>query len=122
MRSMRFIFILTALLVLVRRDGEIVQFVPLTQRAWHAGASECLGRNNVNDFSIGIELEGSDDEPFEDIQYERLAQLANVILGAFPGLSPEHIYGHSDIAPGRKTDPGPHFDWQRFRTLFSQTA
>jgi AmpD protein len=108
--------------LLVRRDGEIVQFVPLNQRAWHAGVSECLGRDNVNDFSIGIELEGSDDAAFEDIQYQRLAQLTTVILDAFPGLSAEHIYGHSDIAPGRKTDPGPHFDWQRFRALFNQTA
>jgi len=108
--------------LLVRRDGEVVQFVPLNQRAWHAGVSECLGRENVNDFSIGVELEGSDDAPFEDIQYERLAQLTNVIRQAFPAITPDNIYGHSDIAPGRKTDPGPHFDWQRFRALFSQTA
>ena len=108
--------------LLVRRDGEVVQFVPLNQRAWHAGASSCLGRDNVNDFSVGIELEGSDDEPFEEIQYQRLAELTGVLLESFPALSAENIFGHCDIAPERKTDPGPYFDWKRYRSLFQRFA
>lgn len=101
----------------IRRDGEVIQFVPLDKRAWHAGVSACEGRDNVNDFSIGIELEGSDSQPFEDAQYTRLAEVAQLIMSAFPAITPDRIYGHSDIAPGRKTDPGPHFDWVRFRSL-----
>jgi AmpD protein len=95
---------------LIRRDGELIQFVPCSQRAWHAGASQWCGRERCNDFSIGIELEGSDFEPFTDAQYARLAQLIPVLLAAYPILD---ITGHSDIAPGRKTDPGPFFDWTR---------
>ena len=108
--------------LLIRRDGELVQFVPLDRRAWHAGVSECLGRAEVNDFSIGVELEGSDDEPFEEIQYQKLAELTQLIQKEFPNIKPDHIYGHSDIAPGRKTDPGPHFDWQHFQSLCRQLA
>ncbi|MDO8703479.1 MAG: 1,6-anhydro-N-acetylmuramyl-L-alanine amidase AmpD [Sulfuricaulis sp.] len=100
--------------VLIRRNGELVQFVPLHQRAWHAGQSYCEGRTRINDFSIGIELEGADDLPFEDAQYESLARLTRVIRQVYPAVTPERIYGHGDIAPGRKTDPGPLFDWKRY--------
>ena len=97
---------------LVRRCGEAVQFVPCIERAWHAGASVWRGRSGCNDFSIGIELEGTDDVPFEDAQYLTLSQLTRALLAAYPIVD---IVGHSDIAPGRKTDPGPHFDWLRYR-------
>ncbi len=100
---------------LIRRNGEIVQFVPVTKRAWHAGESFCLGRSQVNDFSIGIELEGCDELAFEQRQYEVLVQLTRCLFEAFPNLSPDRLFGHSDIAPGRKTDPGPCFDWKAYR-------
>lgn len=100
----------------IRRDGSMVQFVPLTKRAWHAGESECEGRTDVNSFSIGIELEGCDELPFEDEQYETLSRLVQLLYREFPEINGDRVYAHSDIAPGRKTDPGPHFDWQRFRT------
>ena len=100
--------------VLIRRDGELVQFVPLSQRAWHAGQSYCEGRTRVNDFSIGIELEGADNLPFEDAQYESLTRLTRAIRQVYPAVVTQRIYGHSDIAPGRKTDPGPMFDWKRY--------
>jgi AmpD protein len=103
--------------LLVRRDGKVCQFVPLHKRAWHAGVSECEGRDCVNDFSIGIELEGCDDKPFEAPQYEALASISKQLINTYPGITPERVYGHSDIAPGRKTDPGPHFDWDYFRQL-----
>lgn len=103
--------------LLIRRDGEIIQYVPLSERAWHAGKSCFDGREACNDFSIGIELEGTDDMPYEDIQYERLAQLTKTILAAYPGITPDRITGHSDIAPGRKTDPGPAFDWKHYRAM-----
>lgn len=96
----------------VRRDGEVVQFVPCELRAWHAGVSSWNGRERCNDFSLGIELEGTDDRPFEDAQYEALADLLAAIFARY-GVLP--LAGHSDIAPGRKTDPGPHFDWARLR-------
>lgn len=99
----------------IRRDGTLLQFVPTLQRAWHAGKSALGGREKVNDFSIGIELEGSDDGPFSDAQYEVLIELSNCLIRSYPELSAERIVGHCDIAPGRKTDPGPYFDWQRFR-------
>lgn len=95
---------------LIRRDGELIQFVPCTQRAWHAGASNWHGRERCNDFSIGIELEGSDFEPFTDAQYAVLSQLTQALQATYPIAE---IVGHSDIAPGRKTDPGPYFDWAR---------
>jgi N-acetyl-anhydromuramoyl-L-alanine amidase len=101
--------------VLIRRDGEIVQYVPFTQRAWHAGKSEYAGRPACNDFSIGIELEGTDELPYENAQYESLAALIKALLAAYPSLSRERIAGHSDIAPGRKTDPGASFDWAKLR-------
>jgi AmpD protein len=95
---------------LVRRDGEVVQFVPLHRRAWHAGASTWRGLTRCNDFSVGVELEGTDDTPFERAQYERLAAL---IRGLRTQLPLRDVAAHSDIAPGRKTDPGARFDWQR---------
>jgi AmpD protein len=101
---------------LVRRDGQLIQFVPCARRAWHAGQSEWRGRSRCNDFSVGVELEGTDDQPFEDVQYQRLAQVAAALRQAYPI---RECVGHSDIAtpPGRKTDPGPHFEWPRFRAL-----
>jgi N-acetyl-anhydromuramoyl-L-alanine amidase len=104
---------------LIRRDGEIVQYVPFGQRAWHAGQSAYGGRTGCNDFSIGIELEGTGETPYTDAQYDSLAALVTALLGAYPSLSTQHIAGHSDIAPGRKTDPGPSFDWPRFRSLLT---
>lgn len=100
--------------LLIRRDGEVIQFVPLHMRAWHAGESVCEGRPRVNDFSIGIELEGSDDAPFEEAQYRKLAEITRALMRAYPDITRERIYGHADIAPGRKTDPGPHFNWERY--------
>jgi len=99
----------------VRRDGRAVQYVPLTQRAWHAGESAFAGRTRCNDFSIGIELEGLPGEPFDTAQYASLGRLAAAITAAFPAIDDERIVGHSDIAPGRKDDPGDAFDWERFR-------
>ncbi|HET6757374.1 MAG TPA: 1,6-anhydro-N-acetylmuramyl-L-alanine amidase AmpD [Burkholderiales bacterium] len=101
---------------LIRRDGEIIQFVPCAKRAWHAGVSSWRGCECCNDFSIGIELEGCDDQPFEAIQYEKLAELVRTLKDVFPIRD---IVGHSDIAPGRKTDPGPCFDWERFRGMLA---
>jgi N-acetyl-anhydromuramoyl-L-alanine amidase len=101
--------------LLVRRDGEVVQFVPLGRRAWHAGASQWQGRPACNDYSIGIELEGTDTLPYEPIQYLRLAELLAAISVAYPGVSEQRIVGHSDVAPGRKTDPGLAFDWPGLR-------
>ena len=97
--------------LLIRRDGDVVQYVPFTERAWHAGDSCYKERTACNDFSIGIELEGQDEEPYAAIQYDRLAAVIGALLTAFPGLSHERIVGHCDIATGRKTDPGPAFDW-----------
>ncbi|GAA5177319.1 1,6-anhydro-N-acetylmuramyl-L-alanine amidase AmpD [Niveibacterium umoris] len=99
---------------LIRRDGAIEQFVPTTRRAWHAGASCWNGRERCNDFSVGIELEGSDTQPFEALQYPALAGLIRSIAGRHPVAD---LAGHSDIAPGRKTDPGPFFDWHLLATL-----
>lgn len=106
--------------LLIRRNGEVVQFVPFDKRAWHAGQSIYQGRENCNDFSIGIELEGSDDVPFEAVQYQVLAAVIRVLLEAYPSLSTQHITGHSDIAPQRKTDPGPCFDWGYLRQLLDR--
>lgn len=95
---------------LVRRDGEIVQFVPVERRAWHAGASSWRGRGRCNDFSIGIELEGTEEDAFAEAQYRALAVLLKDLRQKFPIRG---VAAHSDVAPGRKTDPGPHFDWTR---------
>lgn len=101
--------------LLIRRDGEIVQYVPFRKRAWHAGDSCYRGRVACNDFSIGIELEGQDEEPYTDVQYEVLAGVLKILIDAFPELSTSTLAGHCDISPLRKTDPGPAFDWQRLR-------
>lgn len=103
--------------VLVRRDGSLTQYVSFRMRAWHAGRSQYRGRGECNDYSIGIELEGTDTTAYTDAQYGALAALTARLLATYPTLSSEHIVGHSDIAPGRKSDPGPAFDWQRWRTL-----
>ena len=104
---------------LIRRDGELVQYVPVAQRAWHAGESCHAGRERCNDFSIGIELEGADDVPYEEAQYHALAALIRQLRAALPSLAGGDIVGHSDIAPGRKTDPGAAFDWGRLDTLLN---
>lgn len=102
--------------VLVRRDGSAVQYVPFHRRAWHAGASQWRGRERCNDFSIGIELEGTDAAPYAPAQYEALARIAAELCRAYPALSPQAVVGHSDIAPGRKSDPGIAFDWPMLRS------
>ncbi|MEX2525702.1 MAG: 1,6-anhydro-N-acetylmuramyl-L-alanine amidase AmpD [Gammaproteobacteria bacterium] len=100
--------------VLIDRQGRLTQYVPFSRRAWHAGAS-CFGdRAGCNDFSIGIELEGCDDEPYEPIQYECLAAVVSALREHWPGISRDRIVGHCHIAPERKTDPGPAFDWDLF--------
>ena len=101
--------------LLIDRECAVSQYVPFDRKAWHAGASSFCGRENCNDFSIGIELEGTDFEPFTAVQYERLVRVTGLITAAYPHITPARITGHNDIAPGRKTDPGPHFDWQQFR-------
>lgn len=100
--------------LLIKRNGEVMQFVPFDKRAWHAGVSEFQGESNCNDFSIGIELEGADNVPFDEKQYSVLQQVTQALLAAYPTIEVPRIVGHSDIAPGRKTDPGPHFDWKRY--------
>ena len=97
------------------RDGRIFQYVPFEKRAWHAGISQFAGRERCNDFSIGIELEGSDDLPYTDEQYQSLISLTKFIMSQHPAITIERIVGHCDIAPGRKTDPGTAFDWMRYR-------
>jgi AmpD protein len=101
--------------LVIRRTGAVTQYVRFTERAWHAGKSSFDGREACNDFSVGIELEGTDTLAYEDAQYRALAQAVAALCAAYPGLSPERVVGHSDIAPGRKTDPGPAFDWPRAR-------
>lgn len=96
---------------LIRRDGELIQYVPWHRRAWHAGHSCWNGRERCNDFSVGIELEGTDDQPYEAIQYQQLTEILLALFETYPTLSPSRITGHSDISPGRKTDPGTSFDW-----------
>lgn len=97
--------------LLIKRNGELVQFVPFNKRAWHAGESCFEGREKCNDFSIGIELEGTDELPYEEQQYEALSDVTRALMRAYPTLQQERIVGHSTIAPGRKTDPGPAFNW-----------
>ncbi len=99
--------------VLIRRDGELVQYVPFDRRAWHAGASSYRGRSGCNDFAIGIELEGTDITPYTDHQYAGLNAVLAALFAHYPGLGPNRLAGHSDIAPGRKTDPGASFEWAR---------
>lgn len=105
--------------VLIARDGTLTQYVPFTKRAWHAGKSSYCGRSACNDFSVGIELEGSDDVPYEHAQYAALADLIAALRRGYPSLRAADVVGHSDIAPGRKTDPGPAFDWPRLRGLMN---
>jgi len=108
--------------LLVRRDGSVIQYVPFPERAWHAGVSRFDGRERVNDFSIGIELEGSDFMPFEEPQYEVLAEVTLALRAAYPEIRDNRIVGHADIAPGRKSDPGPYFNWERYRQSIEQTV
>ncbi|MFC2753397.1 MAG: 1,6-anhydro-N-acetylmuramyl-L-alanine amidase AmpD [Cardiobacterium sp.] len=107
---------------LILRDGSITQYVPTVARAWHAGVSRYQGRENCNDFSIGIELNGSDHAPYTLRQYQALAALSRAIIARHPRITPARITGHSDIAPDRKTDPGPAFNWHYYRTLLAQTG
>lgn len=102
--------------VLIKRNGEVIQFVPFNKRAWHAGVSSYKGKNDCNNFSIGIELEGSDDDIFEDIQYEQLSLITSLLITEYDLITKDNIKGHSDIAPERKTDPGAMFDWDRYLT------
>lgn len=105
----------------IRRDGEIVQFVSFTQRAWHAGESWFDGRSRCNDFSIGIELEGTDVDPYDDRQYDALVTVTEVIRAAYPAITPARIIGHCHIAPHRKSDPGAVFDWPRYLSKLQAT-
>ena len=104
---------------LIRREGSIAQFVPCSRRAWHAGESVWRGRENCNDFSVGIELEGTDEVPYTDLQYQAAAALTRALRRRYPIRD---VVGHSDIAPGRKTDPGPAFDWKLFRRLTARRS
>jgi len=108
--------------LLIRRDGEIKQYVPFDKRAWHAGSSSYQGRERCNEFSIGIELEGAEDIPYTEAQYRHLAAAINALLKTYPKLSKQRITGHSDIAPGRKTDPGAAFDWVKLRQLLDAAS
>lgn len=108
--------------LLIRRNGEMVQFVSLLDRAWHAGRSCFQGQEECNDFSIGIELEGTDEIPFTDVQYQVLADTTNILMAAWPSITSDRVAGHSDVAPGRKTDPGPAFDWTRFHGLLAAAS
>ena len=107
--------------LLIRRDGQLIQYVPLNRRAWHAGKSAFCGQACCNDFSIGIELEGSDQSPFTDAQYATLARTTHSIQHRYPDITRQRITSHEAIAPGRKTDPGAHFDWPRYLSLIETT-
>jgi AmpD protein len=100
--------------LLIRRDGESVQFVPFQDRAWHAGRSIFEGKLECNDYSIGIELEGTDDDPYTPEQYQSLIEITRSLMTAYPLITPDRIVGHDHVAPERKTDPGPAFDWAYF--------
>ncbi len=103
--------------LLINRQGDVTQFVPFDKRAWHAGVSCFNNCENCNDYSIGLELEGTDDVPYTEPQYQSLVAVTRSLMAAYPGISFDRIVGHSDIAPGRKTDPGEAFDWRYFREL-----
>jgi len=105
--------------VLIKRDGSLIQFVPFNKRAWHAGESCYQGMHRCNDFSIGIELEGTDTDTFENSQYETLVELIKALCKQYPAITSQRIAGHSDIAPGRKTDPGSGFDWKKLSSLLA---
>ncbi|CAH9053070.1 1,6-anhydro-N-acetylmuramyl-L-alanine amidase AmpD [Pseudoalteromonas holothuriae] len=98
----------------IKRDGQVLQYVPFSKRAWHAGVSTFAGRTRCNDFSIGIELEGTDDCAYEQVQYLQLVELTKQLMTAYPAITKQRIVGHCDIAPGRKTDPGSAFQWSKF--------
>jgi len=108
--------------LVIERTGRVIQFVPFDKRAWHAGESSFDGRNNCNDFSIGIELEGTDDTPFTDQQYRALIDITYRLMLAYPLITPNRITGHQHIAPERKTDPGPLFDWQLFLSSIAKSS
>ena len=108
--------------LVIHRDGAVAQYVSFDQRAWHAGRSSFGGRTACNDFSIGIELEGADTIGYEDAQYRALAEVVAALCSAYPSLSADRVVGHSDIAPGRKTDPGPAFDWPRARAAIARAG
>ncbi|MCC5878620.1 MAG: 1,6-anhydro-N-acetylmuramyl-L-alanine amidase AmpD [Idiomarina sp.] len=107
--------------LLIRRTGEVIQYVPFNKRAWHAGVSSWQGRTQCNDFSIGIEMEGTDDIPYTDAQYAVLTDVVDALRDTYPGIEPHAVTGHEHIAPGRKTDPGPVFDWERLARGCSAT-
>jgi AmpD protein len=106
---------------LIRRDGSVIQYVSFDDKAWHAGLSTFKKRERCNDYSIGIELEGTDEIPYTSAQYQQLTALTLCLQNQFPAIIMDNIVGHCDIAPGRKTDPGPVFDWQYFRQCLTQT-
>lgn len=106
--------------IFIRRDGTVIQFVPFHLRAWHAGESSFEGKKNCNDYSIGIELEGTDDLPYTENQYQFLSVIAAQIMRSYPAITQQRIVGHQTIAPGRKTDPGPSFDWEKFRAILEK--
>jgi N-acetyl-anhydromuramoyl-L-alanine amidase len=108
--------------LVVQRDGALTQYVSFADRAWHAGQSSYEGREACNDFSVGVELEGADTLPYEATQYDVLAEAVAALCAAYPRLSAQRLVGHSDIAPGRKTDPGPAFDWPRARRLIASAC
>ena len=108
--------------LLISREGEVTQFVPFDKRAWHAGVSSFEGREDCNDYAIGIELEGCDDVPYEAVQYQVLADVSKALLNNYPKITRDRIVGHKDIAPGRKTDPGPAFDWDHYYDLIGSDA
>jgi AmpD protein len=101
--------------LLIDREGQVTQYVPFNKKAWHAGESSFYGKSNCNDYSLGIELEGTDDEAFTAAQYDSLTSISNLLLVEYPCLNLDRIVGHSEVAPGRKTDPGPCFDWDRYK-------
>lgn len=104
----------------IKRDGNVIQFVPLNKRAWHAGVSQFNGREACNDFSLGIELQGTDNTEFTEQQYKSLIQITKSIQQLFPRITSDHIVGHQDIAPGRKTDPGSGFDWHKYKSALTK--
>ena len=103
--------------IYIKRSGEMIQFVPFDKRAWHAGESSYANIKNCNDYSIGIELEGCDDISFEDIQYSKLSEIINCLIKNYSNLNVDRIVSHAEIAPGRKSDPGPLFDWKRLKSM-----
>ncbi|GJM07625.1 MAG: N-acetyl-anhydromuranmyl-L-alanine amidase [marine bacterium B5-7] len=105
--------------LVIRRDGDVIQYVPFHARAWHAGRSSFEGREDCNDYAIGIELEGTDTVPFTPIQYEKMTKIIRILQGCYPKITRDRIVGHCDVAPGRKTDPGEAFDWQHVDNAMS---